>query len=280
MHNCEVVYTPWSNTGFGPGVWIEMFRQLWLGRGLMWRLFLRDLSARYRQSVFGYFWAVFPAIVMTLVFAYLRRGGTLPIGETTIAYPAFLILGLTVWQLFSMGLTRTAQSLANARAIIVHINFSRETLVIAAFGEAVFNFLIRLFLVVGILVWFKIVPAWTTIFVPFVLMPLCLMTVGLGFLLALANGVFRDIANSLTLILMFAMFAAPVIYPPPTHGLKVLFNYLNPASPFIIATRDLVIEGTLSQPYGLLWMSVASVVVFFGGWRIFNLAMTRVAERV
>ncbi len=279
--NCrEVIYTPWSNTGFGPKVWARMFGELWFGRGLMWRFFLRDLSARYRQSVFGYVWAVMPAIVMTLVFTYLRRGGTLPIGETSIAYPAFLVLGLTVWQLFSTGLTRTAQSLANARAIIVHINFSRETLVIAAFGESVFNFLIRLVLVVGIFAWYGIVPVWTTIFVPLILVPLALMTIGLGFLLALANGVFRDIANSLTLVLMFAMFAAPVIYPPPTEGMKVLFNYLNPASPFIIATRDLVIDGTLSQPYGLLWMSVAGVVVFFAGWRVFNLAMTRVAERV
>ncbi len=279
--NCrEVIYTPWSNTGFGPKVWARMFGELWFGRGLMWRLFLRDLSARYRQSVFGYVWAVMPAIVTTLVFTYLRLGGTLPIGETSFAYPAFLLLGLTVWQLFSTGLTRTAQSLANARAIIVHINFSRETLVIAAFGESVFNFLIRLILIVGVFAWYGIVPVWTTVFVPLILIPLALMTIGLGFLLALANGVFRDIANSLTLILMFAMFMAPVIYPPPTQGMKVLFNYLNPASPFIIATRDLVIDGTLSQPYGLLWMSVAGVVVFFAGWRVFNLAMTRVAERV
>lgn len=280
VHSREVVYTPWVHAGFGPRVWADMFGELWLGRGLMWRLFIRDLSARYRQSVFGYVWAVVPAIVTTLIFSILKKGGTLPIKDTTVAYPLYVMLGMTVWLFFSTGLTRAANSLTDARAIIIHINFSRETLVMAAFGETVFNYLIRLIPIAALFVWYRVVPQWTTLLVPLIMIPFSLMTLGLGFLLALANGVFRDIANSLTLVLTLAMFAAPVVYPPPTEGTKVLLNYLNPASPYIIATRDLILTGTLSQPYGLLWMSVASVIVFLFGWRVFHLAMVRVAERV
>jgi len=191
-----------------------------------------------------------------------------------------VLLGVTVWQLFATGLTRTTQSLVNARALITKINFSRETLVLAAFGESIFNFLIRLVLVVGLFAWFGIVPAWTVIFVPFILIPLALMTIGLGFVLSLANGVFRDIGNSLTLVMTFAMFLTPVVYPPPTQWPKVLINYVNPVSPFIIATRDLTTRGALSQPDGLLWASVIGLVVFLVGWRIFHLAMSRIAERV
>ena len=280
IHSREVVYTPWVHAGLGFKIWADMFSELWLGRGLMWRLFVRDLSARYRQSVFGYVWAVLPAIVTTLVFSILKKDGTFPIKDTEVAYPLYVMLGMTVWLFFSTGLTRAANSLTDARAIIIHINFSRETLVIAAFGETVFNYLIRLLPIVILFAWYKVVPQWTVLLVPLLMIPLSLMTLGIGFMLALANGVFRDIGNSLTLVLTFAMFAAPVVYPPPTEGAKVLFNYLNPASPFIIATRDLVLTGTLSQPLGLLWMSVASVIVFLLGWRVFHLAMVRVAERV
>jgi lipopolysaccharide transport system permease protein len=92
--------------------------------------------------------------------------------------------------------------------------------------------------------------------------------------------VFRDISSSLPLALTFLMFLAPVVYPPPTQGAKVLINYLNPASPFIIAVRDLTTVGTLSQPYALLGATVASVAIFLAGWRVFHLAMSRVAERV
>jgi lipopolysaccharide transport system permease protein len=135
--------------------------------------------------------------------------------------------------------------------------------VLAAFGESVFNFLIRIVLIGVVFAWFRVVPAWTIIFVPFVLIPLALITVGLGFILSLANGVFRDIGNSLTLALTFAMFLTPVVYPPPTQWPK-----------------DLTTKGTLSQPDGLLWVSVISLLVFLVAWRIFHLAMSRVAERV
>jgi lipopolysaccharide transport system permease protein len=250
------------------------------GRELMWRLFLRDISARYRQSVFGYVWAVLPAIVTVATFTYLKGSGTLPIGETNIPYPAYVLLGMSVWQLFATGLTRTTQSLVQASAIITKINFARETLVLAAFGESIFNFLIRIVLIGAVFAWYRVVPAWTVIFVPFVLIPLALMTVGFGFILSIANGVFRDIGSSLTLVMTFAMFLTPVVYPPPTQWPKVLINYLNPVSPFIIATRDLITKGTLSQPDGLLWVSVISLLVFLVGWRIFHLAMSRIVERI
>ncbi len=279
-HEKIVVYTPDAHLGFGWGVWKEMFLELIGSRGLIWRLFLRDLSSRYRQSVFGYIWAVLPAIVATITFTYLKSSGTLPIDETGIPYPAYVLIGMTVWQLFATGLTKTTQSLVQASAIITKINFAREALVLAAFGESIFDFLIRIVLVVGIFAWFGIVPAWTVIFVPFVLIPLILITVGFGFILSLANGVFRDIGNSLTLFLTFAMFLTPVIYPPPTQWPKVLINYLNPVSPFIIATRDLTTKGTLTQPNGLLWISLAGLLIFLISWRIFHLAMSRIAERV
>jgi lipopolysaccharide transport system permease protein len=76
------------------------------------------------------------------------------------------------------------------------------------------------------------------------------------------------------------MFLTPVIYPPPTQWPKVLINYLNPVSPFIIATRDLTTKGTLSQPDGLFYASAAGLLVFLVAWRIFHLAMSRIAERV
>lgn len=279
-HTQEVVYTPDAHLGFGWHVWREMARELIQSRELMWRLFLRDLSARYRQSIFGYVWAVMPAIVTVVTFTYLKGSGTLPIGQTNIPYPVYVLLGMSVWLLFATGLTRTTQSLVQASAIITKINFARETLVLAAFGESIFNFLIRIVLIGVVFAWYRVVPVWTIILVPFMLIPLALMTVGFGFMLSIANGVFRDIGNSMTMLLTFAMFLTPVVYPPPTQWPKVLINYLNPVSPFIIATRDLTTKGTLSQPDGLFYASVAGLAVFLVAWRIFHLAMSRIAERV
>ena len=276
----EVIYTSDAHLHLGLRVWLKMLLELIQNRELIWRFFLRDLSARYRQSVFGYVWAIMPAIVTVITFTYLNRSRILPIGETDIPYPAYVLLGITVWQLFTAGLTGATQSLVKAGSLVTRVNFSRETLVFAAFGQSLFDFLIRIILILVVFAWFRVVPTWTVILVPFVLIPFVLMTVGLGFFLALANGVFRDIGNALTLIMTFAMFLTPVVYPPPTQWPKVLINYVNPVSPFIIATRDLTTRGTLSQPDGLLLACAISLLIFLVGWRVFYLAMPRVAERV
>ena len=279
-HIQEVEYTPNGHIGFAWAKWVQMFRELARSRELIWRLFLRDLSGRYRQSVLGYLWAVLPAIMMVVTFTYLNRSKILPISQTDIPYPAYVMLGMTVWQLFSMGLVRTTHSLANARSIILKINFSREALLLSAFGESIFNFLIRLVLVIVIFCWLRVVPAWTIVWIPFILVGLSLLSIGLGFFLSIANAVFRDIGNSLTLMLTFAMFLCPVIYPAPTQWPKVLINYLNPVSPYIIAVQDLVSKGYLTQPIPLLCTFIFSVLIFLLGWRFFHLAMSRIAERL
>ncbi|MBE0535410.1 MAG: ABC transporter permease [Phycisphaerae bacterium] len=276
----QVVYTPGSHIEPGLQHWRKMAVELFGARELIWRFFLREFSARYRQSFFGYLWAVMPAIVMAATFTYLNRTGTLAIAKTDLPYPVYVLLGMTVWELFASGLTRSAQCLVNARMIITQINFSRETLVVAAFCEAMLDFLIRTVVIAAAFVWFDVVPAWTVVLVPLMLVPLAMITIGLGFILALANAVFRDIGNSLTMFLTFAMFLTPVVYPPPAQGTRVLINYLNPISPFVIATRDLATTGRLSQPGTLIGASLFGILILFTCWRVFHLAMSRIAERV
>src|SRR5579883_2599897 len=143
----EAVYTPHGHLGMGLSAWYEMLKELIDSRELTWRLFLRDFSARYRQSMLGYLWAVVPSLVTAATFSYLNRSKVLPIAGTHLPYPVFVLLGMTVWQLFATGLTSATQSLVNAGSLITKINFPRETLVLAAFGQSLFQFLIGIVLV-------------------------------------------------------------------------------------------------------------------------------------
>jgi lipopolysaccharide transport system permease protein len=255
-----------------------MFREIWESRELSWRLFLRDFSARYRQSVLGYLWAVLPALITTFTFTWLNRAKVLPIGETDIPYPVYVLIGMTVWQLFASGLTGTTQSLVNAGGMITKINFPRETLVLAAFGQSVFDFLIRLVVLAGAFAVYRVVPAWTVLLLPLAMIPLCAFTLALGLVAALINGVMRDMGQFITFVLTFWMFLTPVVYPAPKAG--SLITTLNPVSPFVIAAQDLCNKGYLTQPGPFAIASVISVVALLIGWRIFHLTETRIAERV
>jgi lipopolysaccharide transport system permease protein len=278
--SCLTVYTPNDRVGLGLEAWRDMAKELVDSRELTWRLFLRDFSARYRQSVLGYVWAVVPVLLTVVTFTWLNCSNVLAIGGTALPYPLFVLLGMTVWQLFASGLTGATQSLVNAGSLITKINFPRETLVLAAFGQSLFEFCIRAALVAGGFALWRTAPSWTILLIPAALVPLCLFTMGLGYLLALVNGVMRDAGQLVTFLLTFWMFLTPVVYPAPAKHGHAMLQALNPVSPFVTASQDLATRHSLSQPYPYAVACAISVVVFLFGWRVFHLTETRIAERV
>jgi lipopolysaccharide transport system permease protein len=271
---------PNGHAGLGLAVWRDMVQELIASRELTWRLFLRDFSARYRQSVLGYLWAVVPVLVTVATFTWLNRARVLPIAGTSLPYPVFVLLGMTIWQLFAGGLTGATQSLVNAGSLITKINFPRETLVLAAFGQSVFEFIVRAALVAAAFLLYRVTPCWTVILIPLAMLPLCLFTLALGFVFSLLNGVLRDAGQMITFLLTFWMFLTPVVYPAPTQGAKTLINVLNPVSPFVIATQDLTSRGYLTQPGNFAIGCLVSMAAFLLAWRIFHLTETRIAERI
>ena len=53
-------HTPESKIRHPLDLMKEMFQDLGASQELAWRLVIRDISAQYRQTALGYFWAVFP----------------------------------------------------------------------------------------------------------------------------------------------------------------------------------------------------------------------------
>jgi lipopolysaccharide transport system permease protein len=231
---------------------------------------------RYRQSILGYIWAVVPQIATVGVFAFLHSSQVLPIGGTKIPYIAYLLWGISVWQLFAGCLTNCANSLTSSGTLVTKINFPREALVIAALGQPAFDFVVRLIPVVAVFIWCGVLPSWQSMFMPLLLVPIVLLALGLGFVLSIANLVIRDTANALGTALTIGMFLTPVLYPPPVHWPFYLINLLNPLSPLLSAGQDLVAEGFLTQPEMFAAACIFSMALFFGGWRAFRITILRV----
>jgi len=260
-------------------IWPEMVRDLVRSRELIWRLMVRDLSVRYRQSILGYAWAILPPIVMVAVFTFLLRTRILNIGQTSFPYISYALWSIGIWQLFSGSLQACTSSLTSAGSLVTKINFPKEALIFGAIGQPLFDFLVRLLPVIIVFIWQGVVPPWQAIFLPFFFLPILLLALGFGFVLAIANLLLRDIGNALGIVLAFGVFLAPIVYPPPVNWPFVLVNFLNPFSPLLIATQDLIGTGHLSRPGAF---SLAFIFAFFAfsiGWRFFRTAIHRIAER-
>jgi lipopolysaccharide transport system permease protein len=260
-------------------VWQEMFRELIASRELIWRLIIRDFSVRYRQSILGYVWAVLPQIVTVAIFAFLARHRVFDMGETTLPYVIHALWSVSVWQLFSSCLIGCTNSLVNAGSLVTKINFPKEALVFSAIGQASIDFLIRLIPVSIVFAWYGFLPSWQSVFIPFILIAVLLMALGVGFIMAIINLVLRDMGNIMSMVLTFGMFLAPILYPPPVREPFNIINIANPFSPLLIATQNLLSGQALVRPDVLAFMVVLSLVVFLLGWRMFHITMPRIAER-
>lgn len=260
--------------------WREMVADLVRSRELIWRLFLRDFQSKYKQSLLGLAWVVINPIVTIGVFVYLNSVGVLRIGSTGVPYAAFALIGLTIWNLFSSGVAAATNSIIGAGSLVTKINFPKVSLVFASYGQSLVEFIIRLILVAIALLVFRVVPSWTVIFLPFVVIPIILLTIGLGFILSLMAGLFRDVVNVVSLITTFLMFLTPILYPAPKSGIAARILVWNPLAQLVIGPRDLIIRGGFSNPRGFLLSAVFALIIFLIFWRLFYLTETKIAERI
>ncbi len=276
-----ITYQPDNQIKMGfLSAWKEIINSLYGSRELIWRLFVRDFLAKYKQSLLGFAWAVLNPLITVGIFVYLNKAGLFNIGKTHVPYPVFALVGLSVWTLFATGLSACSNSIVNAGAMVVKINFPKSSLVISSMAQAVVDFLVRIFLAVIVFAIFGVLPSWTAVFLPFAVIPLVMLTLGIGFFLSLITGIFRDMVNVVNLMTTFFLFLVPVLYPAPESGLFAAINNINPLSHLIAGCRDIVFLGRFASPAGFWGSTVFSILVFLMSLRFFYLVEAKIAERI
>lgn len=258
----------------------EIYSELKKNRWLTYQFFKRDFFAMYKQSFFGVFWVLIIPLVSVGTFIILNRSGIFTIGDIDVPYPIYAVLGMAFWQLFSTGLIASSNSLVQAGSMIVKINFSKKSLVIASFGQSIISFLIQFVLAGVLLAFYRIVPNIAILLTPITLIPIILLTLGLGFILSLLNGVIRDIGSIISSLITFLMFLTPVLYSKPTSGILASITRYNPLYYLVSTPRELILMGKVSEWRGFLISCFISVAVFIICLILFHLTETRVAERI
>ncbi len=257
-----------------------MWADLLSSRELAWRLLVRDIKAQYRQSMLGFVWAFIPPIVTALGFMLAKSNGIVNIGETNFPYPAYVMFSTALWQTFSESVSLPIQQVNTSKTMLARIRFPREALILSAEGQVLFNFAIKLILIVGVFIWFRIPITWSVLIAPVALIHLIILGTAIGTFLAPLGSLSNDVTKSLTFILSFWMLLTPVVYPIPEQGLFATIVRLNPVTPLLVTTRELATVGQISDP-SAFW--IASILAYLGlilAWFIYRLAMPFVIERV
>jgi lipopolysaccharide transport system permease protein len=275
-----VVYAPGSALRRPRELFAAMSRDLWAARGLAWRLFVRNTSAHYRQTLLGYFWAFAPPLVSTAVFFFLRKSGVFAIGEVSVSYAPFLLTGVVLWQTFVDALGSPLRMVNHSRDMLAKINFPREALVLASLAEVLFNFLLRGLLLAGALVWFRIGFANTALLFPLGLLALVALGLALGLLLVPLGVLYQDVEHALASGVALLFFVTPVLYPAPGTHPASLIMLLNPVSAVLDTARSWLLGAPALHLGAFLWIGGATFVVLFGAWIFYRLALPILIERM
>lgn len=274
------IYTPTSALKQPRKLFAEMLHDLWAGRGLAWRLFLRDTAALYRQSILGYVWAFLPPVATAATFVFLNSQKILSIGATPVPYAAYVMIGTLLWQSFVDALNSPARVVAANRGMLIKIKFPREALIVAGVLEVLFNFLIRLTLLVPVFWFFEIPVSSSILLFPLGVIALMLLGLSLGLILTPIALLYTDIGRGVSIIAGFWLFLTPVVYPPPTTGFAAYLTTINPVSPVILTTRDWLISQPATHLSAFIVVTALALILLLIGWVIYHVALPHLIERM
>ena len=276
----DAVYTPGSQLR-SPGIFIgNMWHDLVASRELAWRLIVRDINARYRQSVFGILWAFLPPLATAGIFIILNRAAVINVSTQDIPYPVFVLFGTLLWQVFVASLSAPLKAVGENRLMLAKINFPREALILSGIGQVLFDFAIKLIIFVGIFVFFHLPLTRGLLIAPFAALMLILLGSVIGLFLTPIGMLYTDVASALTIITSIWMFITPVAYPQPNHGLLSQLMTYNPVSPLLVGVRELAIQGTLSNVMPFAVISGLSLVGLLVMWIIYRVSIPILVERI
>ena len=277
----ELIYSAEPQLKYPRKLFRRMLNDLRASRELAWRLFIRNIAARYRQTFLGYIWALLPPIFTTVIFVFLNTQNILNIQTTVIPYPVYVMSGTLLWQAFVDALNSPLRLITSSRSMLVKINFPREALMLAGIGEVLFNFAIRFSLLIFILLWFKMpIPPTFFFCAPFGILSLIMFGLMIGMLLMPLGVLYQDISQGLGLITAAWFFFTPVIYPPPESWPASLLATLNPVSPLLVTTREWITSGASPQLAVFMVISVFTCCALCVGWILYHLAMPHLIARI
>ncbi len=190
------------------------WRDLWRYRELFFILAWRDVSVRYKQTVFGVAWALIrpflTMVVFTIVFGRIAK---LP-SDGEAPYALLVLAGMLPWTLFSSSLSEASNSLVTNSNLISKVYFPRIVVPTASVIVSCIDFLIGFALVVGLMIFYQFLPGWQICCIPFFAILGLLASLGPSLYLTAMNVKYRDFRYIIPFIVQFGLYVSRSVLVP------------------------------------------------------------------
>lgn len=243
-------------------------------RDLLWQFTLRAIEMKHRGSHLGMLWAVLTPLLMLALYGtvfgvfFRSRFNVLP-DETGVDFALGVFLGLILFHVLAETLAMAPTLIAGNSNLVKKVVFPLEILPLAQLGAFWFNFLISLALLLGgIAVAGRGVTLHGLLWLPVIVLPHLLLTIGLGWFLAAFGVFFRDAQQVIQFVTQIILYASAVFYStaaiPPAAWAVLKWN---PLLHTVTLARDALLWNLPVNLPRLAYAYAAGLAVFaLGGW--------------
>ena len=251
-------------------------KEIWRYRDLVFLFTKRRFQLTYKQTILGPAWIFINPFLTSIVFTFLFGKVA---GMSTDGVPQFLfyLSSNAIWSFFSASLTNNATTFTSNSGLFGKVYFPRLTVPISNVLSSAINFFVQMLMVMLVLVYYlikgKVSPNWTAwLLIPFVLLVLGAMGLGLGIIISSLTTKYRDLSILVGFGVTLWMHATPIVYPISQLGDGIIKTilYINPVTAPVELFRYAVLgKGMVSLP--LLAVSLAfTTIVLLIGILVFN----------
>ena len=252
-------------------------------RGLIQSLVARELKAKYRGSVLGFFWSFINPLLLLLIYSFVFKYLLPAKWQGIDHYELFLFCGLLPWTWFSASLLESSGVLISGGNLIKKVLFPAEILPIVTVLANLVHFLLGLTILAVFLVYYQRPLHFTELaWFPVAVIVQLIFTLGCALLLSALTVHFRDVRDILGHLVTFWFFATPIIYPyMAMQAWQMEWLNLNPFTHLAISYQEILFfEGPVGHWKWLLAVGVASTALFLFGYFVFDRLRDTFAEEV
>lgn len=233
-------------------------------------LAVRDFKLRYRQTAIGVVGVVISPLLGAGVLSFVF-GSIAGLPSEGVPYVAFAYAGSLGWNVFASILGRASGALLGDVNLVSRIYVPRILLPIAGLVIALLDFVVASSIMVVLMVAFGIIPGWSLLTLPFWMLSMAALALGIGCILAVGVVHYRDVGTATSLGLQLLQYLTPVAYsitavPDRFRGLYEL----NPMATIVSGFRWAILDTGAPTPGKAGVAGCVCVAVFVAGVLVFN----------
>lgn len=218
-------------------------RELWQKKYLIWLFIKRDVTVKFKQTIFGMGWYfISPLFSMVMYMVVFGRIAGIPTDD--IPQPVFYLSGICLWEYFSTCLTNVSSTFQNNAVLYGKVYFPRLVTPVSIVVSNLFHFSLQLATFIFVYIFFvlkgvNLQPNWYLLLFPIIIMALAGIALGLGLIVTSLTTKYKDLTNVLPTVISLWMYATPIVYPlsyvtnPTLHKIMIL----NPITSLIEAFK-------------------------------------------